>query len=322
MDITRRDLILSAASALAVAFVPATARPSGLVALVTADLEAEIVAVDPASLRVVSRIPCAAGPRSIERLGPTRAVVAHTGEGLVSLIEGSRLRVSAVIGGFQEPRYAAASIDGRFAYVTDSAAAELVTIDVARARIVGRVAVAGPARHLGLTPDGLTLWTALGTKADRIAVLDLSNPARPRLLRHFGTPFAVHDVAATPEGDRFWISAGEGRRVAIYDRASVRPRVILAADAAPQHIAFAGGVAYVASGDDGTLRAHRLADGRRMWTAAVPTGSYNVSSLGGYIVTPSLSRGTLSAVRPGSRSARSPTVARSAHDVCLLGAAR
>ena len=55
-----------------------------------------------------------------------------------------------------------------------------------------------------------------------------------------------------------------------------------------------------------------------MWTAPVPVGSFNVTTGGGLVVTPSLSLGTLAAVAPGRRSASRSIVARSAHDACLL----
>jgi len=56
----------------------------------------------------------------------------------------------------------------------------------------------------------------------------------------------------------------------------VRPVAVLGALGAPQHIAFAGRRALVASGADGVVRLHRL-DGELVDEARVPVGSYNVS---------------------------------------------
>ncbi len=319
MTITRRQLIIGAGAALVAGVAPVSAkRAPKVVALVTADTEAAIVAVDALTRRVVARIPCRPEPRSIERVGRSGALVAHTMEGAVSLIDGRALRVGAVLDGFREPRYAAVARDARHAYITDSAAGEVVTIDLRRARVVARTEVGGPARHLGLGADGRTLWTALGSKADEIAVLDLADAAHPRLRRRFRPPFRAHDVAATPRGGRFWVTSGDRRTVAVYEDSSSEPRITLEADAPPQHVAFAGEIAYIASGDDGTLRAHRVDDGRRMWTAAIPNGSYNVTASDGFTLTPSLSRGTLSIVGAGSRIAVVREIARSAHDVCVI----
>ena len=318
MPTTRREALLGAGAAL-LALSPASARAAAAPrALVTADLEAAIAVVDPRSGRVLGRIACRPGPRSIERIGAGRALVAHTAGGEVSLVDGLRRRVDLVVTGLGEPRYAAVRSYPVVAYVTDSAGDRVVTIDLARGRVVHRLEVGGPARHLGLSADGRRLWTALGNAAAEIAVLDVSDPRRPLLVRRVRPPFLAHDVAASPDG-RFWVSSGDRRRIAVIDPRRASAPSVLEADAPPQHIAFAGAVAYVASGDDGTLRAHRLSDGRRMWTAPVPVGSFNVTTGAGWVVTPSLSMGTLSSAAPGRRSVSRSPVARSAHDACLLG---
>ena len=55
---------------------------------------------------------------------------------------------------------------------------------------------------------------------------------------------------------------------------------------------FRGDRAYVASGESGTLRMHRV-DGRALRRTAVPEDSYNVQQAHGWVVTPGLGRGTL-----------------------------
>ena len=93
----------------------------------------------------------------------------------------------------------------------------------------------------------------------------------------------------------------------------------LTADAAPQHIAFsdAGKAAYVASGDDGTMRVHAL-DGRLLRTSRIPVGSFNVTHGAGHVVSPSLERGTLCILDRNGRVRRTVRVAPAAHDVCLI----
>ena len=97
MDLTRREALLAAGAALLLGAPPALAggRPAAR-ALVTADLEAAIVVVDPASGRALGHVACRPGPRSIERAGPGRALVAHTEGGEVSLVDGRRRRVERV----------------------------------------------------------------------------------------------------------------------------------------------------------------------------------------------------------------------------------
>jgi DNA-binding beta-propeller fold protein YncE len=314
------------AAALATAIDPPAALSAleggGSVALVTADLESHVAAVELSSGRVVGRVRTVDGPRSIESTPFGYAVVAHTSIGRVSLLDTRTLSVGRVLDGFGEPRYTAMHPAERLAYVTDSQRGEVVTIDLPHARIVHRERVPGPARHVALDADAALLWTALGTKAQRIAVLTLVDPRRPRLVRMLSPPFLAHDVVAAPDGRHVWVTSGSKNAVAIYRLAGGPPRVLTAA-APPQHVAFAERRAYLASGADGSLELRRL-DGTVLRTARVPHGSYNVtyesprSALGRpAAATPSLDRGTLCVLSPAGAVRLVRRVARSAHDACI-----
>jgi DNA-binding beta-propeller fold protein YncE len=315
----RREFVVAAA---ALAIAPeALARQLGgtPVALVTADLESRIVAVDLTTGRILRRIPTLPGPRSIEEVGGT-AVVAHTELGALTLVDGARLRVRNVLHGFDEPRYTAASPDRRHAFVTESGSESIVVLDVLRGRVVRRLAVGGPARHLSVDRSGRRLWASLGTKAHRIAVLDVARATRPRLLGTIRPPFLAHDVGFAPSGDLIWVTSGDRRELALFDPRTARARTRFRADAPPQHVTFAGRFAFVTSGDDGTLRTHEAATGRLLRTTRVPVGSYNVQQCwnGTTILTPSLSRGTLCVADGRGRLIRRLDVARSSHDACFV----
>ena len=62
---------------------------------------------------------------------------------------------------------------------------------------------------------------------------------------------------------------------------------------------------------------HRL-DGRPLGLTRVPVGSYNVQQRTGLVVTPSLGHGDLAILDGHGRLRHRLTVARSAHDACLL----
>jgi DNA-binding beta-propeller fold protein YncE len=283
-------------------------------ALVTADREARVVAVRLPAARVDRSIATLEGPRSIESVGRT-AVVCHTSEGAVSLLDADDLRVRRVLRGFGQPRYVAGGREGRLAYVTDSGRGEVAVVDLVRDRIVYRGPVGGPARHV--SAFGRSLWTSLGTKAELIAVLDLTDPRRPRLRGHVRPPFLAHDVGFTPRGARVWVSSGDRGRIAVYDAASRRRLLAIPADAPPQHLTFLESRVYVTSGDDGTLHVHAL-DGRRLRTASIPQGSYNVQEGWGVVLTPSLSQGTLCIVHPHGKPMARVEVATSSHDACFV----
>jgi DNA-binding beta-propeller fold protein YncE len=327
--VDRREFLVAAGAlpiALALGPQASSARAKGTpLALVTADLESHVVVVDLATGSPLSRIETGPGPRAIEYIRNsfgTGVVVAHTEYGIVSLIGAESLSVRrSELDRFQEPRYVCGRPSGRrdeplIAYVTDSAAEEVVAVDVlGRGKVLWRTRVPGPARHISISPDGRTIWTALGTKAARIAVLDASDPRHPRLVRTITPPFLAHDVVFSPDGRTVWVTSGDERRIALYR--GQRPVRFVAAGAAPQHVTFSRTKAFVASGDDGTLRRHRL-DGELIREARVPVGSYNVCFGWDRVVTPSLDQGTVSVLDRNGRVRAVRKIARAAHDACVV----
>jgi DNA-binding beta-propeller fold protein YncE len=292
----RRGFLLAAAAA------PLAAHGRSF-AYVTADTEAHVAIVELGAGRVVHRIPTRPGPRSVERVGAV-AVVAHTAVGAVSILD--ELGVRREVAGFEEPRYTAGSRDGRHAFVTDASRTELLSVELARGEIVGRVKLRLWPRHLSLAPDGRTLWVGLGTATPQFAILDVRDPHRPRLERWVTPPFAGHDVGVAPSG-RVWITAGEDSRIAADGR-------VLPADGAPQHVTFLDGRAYVTSGASGTLRVYDERSARLLHTARIPVGSYNVQFRSDRVLTPSLNAGTLCVLDPAGRFRRTTHVAHSCHD--------
>jgi DNA-binding beta-propeller fold protein YncE len=287
------------------------------VGLVTADLESHVAVVRVPDGKVIRRVPTIAGPRSIERVGES-AVVAHTAHGAVSVLDGGSLSVRTVLHGFDEPRYTTALPGGRYAAVSDSAAGSVVVLDVVRGRVVGRTHVGGPARHISVDRTGQQIWVSLGTKAARVAVVDVKAPARPRLLGTIRPPFLAHDVGFAPDGGRIWVTSGDRNELALLDPRTARVVTRLAAGAPPQHVTFAGANAFVTSGEDGTLDTHAVRSGRRIRSAAVPVGSYNVQEDWGLVLSPSLDRGTLAIADRRGEVLKRVRVARSSHDACLV----
>jgi hypothetical protein len=311
----REFLALVTSSALAARTLVAAAARAPL-ALVTADLDARLIVVGLWDGRVRGSISTLPNPRSIETVGAV-AVVAHSELGAVTLVDAATLRPTHVLRTFREPRYTAAHPGGRYAFVTDAKLGEVVAVDVVRGAVVGRARVGALARHLTISPRGRTLWVALGSKAEQIAVVDVRRPARPRLIRAFRPPFLAHDVAWSPGGRHVWITSGDRVQVAIYGARSGRLARVISADSAPQHVTFARDLAYVSSGWSGTVRVHGT-DGAPVSWSAVPVGSYNVQSGGDRIVTPSLERGTITILDERGRVLRSREIARSCHDACVV----
>jgi DNA-binding beta-propeller fold protein YncE len=312
----RRAFIAGAAS---LVFAPRALAQLGRgseIALVTADLEARLVAVDLATGRIRRYVSTLPEPRSIEAVGDM-AVVAHSEHGAITIVRNATLGVVRVLRGFGEPRYTVGDPTGRLAYVTDAERGHVVVLDVIRGRVVERVRVGAGARHITIDPAGRRLWVALGTKAERIAVVDVARPGRPRLLGLLRPPFLAHDVAWTPDGARVWVSSGDRDELAVFNPRTGKVLKTLPGDAPPQHVSFRRGLAYVTSGDSGTLRVHRTT-GPALATTGVPQGSYNVSHGHGWIVTPGLGGGSLCILDAAGRLLRRRQVARSSHDACIV----
>lgn len=313
----RREFLVATAVPLLARRLPVQAAREP-VALVTADTESHVAVVSLGSHRVLRRVATIEGPRSIQSGVGGVAIVGHSAAGAVTLLEGRPPRVRRVLRGFGQPRYTAFTPDGRHAFVTDSGHGEVAVIDVTRGRIVRRVEVGALARHVTLDPAGRRLWVSLGSSASSISVVDVSEPTRPRLLRHVHPGFLVHDVGFSPSGKRVWVTAGRVPSLAVYTAGGEHLVRTLGADAAPQHITFGPSLAYVASGEGRSLHVHSLRDGRRVHTARIPIGSYNVQRDGGFILTPSLNMGTLTILDRHGRVRAGPRVARAAHDACVV----
>lgn len=309
----RRRFLLGAS---ALVLAPRLRLGATRVALVTADLESRLVAVDLPGGHVRAHVATLAYPRSVERVAET-AVVAHSDIGAVTLVHGSTLSVRHVLRSFGEPRYTAGHPDGRHAYVTDAARGEVVALDVLAGRVLAREPVGPRARHITLSPDARTLWVALGSKAEEIAVVDVARRTRPRLVRRFRPPFLAHDVGFAPDGRRAWVSSGDRNQLAVYDVLAGRPIARPYGDAPPQHVTFAGDLVYVTSGWSGTLRVHRV-DGTPLARTVVPVGSYNVQQTAGWVVTPALGHGDLTACDERGRIRFSERIAESSHDACIV----
>ncbi len=286
-------------------------------AFVTADLQAHVVVASTADGSVRHRIATHEGPGSIEA-APGQAIVAHPDYGVVSVLDTGTMEVRRVLEGFEEPAYTAIAPSGRYAYVSDSGLGELAVIELRGGRVVARAPVGDDARHLSIAPDGRTLWVALGMEAPEVVEVSLRDPERPRVQGRLELPFLAHDVVCAPDGGRLWVTSGTERRIALYRPGRPAPLRTVSSNAAPQHVSFGHGNAFVASGDDGALVTHDAATGKVVNRDRLPVGSFNISRLGDLVVSPSLEQGTVTLADRGGRVLLSRRIAEAAHDACLV----
>jgi DNA-binding beta-propeller fold protein YncE len=311
---------LLAVLALAALAVPsAVARPSGgtPVALVTAETENQLIAVSFPGGKVLRRVPVAADPQNVVA-NQRVVVVVSPGSGAVTLLDARTLRGAKVLRGFGAPHLAALDPSGKWAYVTDDPRGQLDVLSLTQKRVVRRLYVGLGAHHLSLSPDGQRLWVALGEQAHEISIVDVSRPSHPRLLRRFDPRFVAHDLAFSPQGNRVWVTSSEDRWVRVLDARTGRRLFSVAAGPPPQHVVFAAWTrtrAYVTSGYASRIELVDPRRGRILRIASAPYGSFNLTLIGGNVVTSSLLRGTVSDFDSNLRLRRTVEVAPAARGV-------
>jgi DNA-binding beta-propeller fold protein YncE len=311
-----RVLALAVVFLLAVPLAPgrAAVRP---VALVTAETENELVAVDPDTGQILRRVSLPADPEYVGVKGATVVVVSGRA-GAVSLLAWPSLRLRAVLHGFGQPHLVAFSPKGNWAYVTDDERGQLDVINLATQRVVSRIYVGPLAHHLAVSPDGRRLWIALSESARTIVVVDLSHPAQPRVSGRFDPGFAVHDLEFSPNGKDVWATGAATPRVGVFDAANHRLLFSVTAASGPQHVAFAGRYAYIASGYGSSIEQVNASTGKVLRTTALPYGSFELAASDGLVVTSSLFDGRLAVLNGQLRLLRVVQVAPVTRDVTLV----
>src|SRR5205807_661198 len=129
---------------------------------------------------------------------------------------------------------------------------------------------------------GARYAVVVSPRAGAVTVVSTPSLRIVRVLRGFVNP---HLAAPTADGQGVYVTDdGSGQLVAI--RLTGRPRVV--------RRAFGGmREAFVTSGYDSSLEIVDRASGRVLRTVRVPYGSFNVATFGGFVVTSSLLRGTV-----------------------------
>jgi DNA-binding beta-propeller fold protein YncE len=302
----------------------ATAHRAGrgdLAAVVTAETEHAVLEVSPGTGRVLRRVAVTGDPTTLAA-APTGPIVACSpAAGTVTLLAWPGLRPVAVLHRFQTPEIAAITPDGEWALVSD-AAGTVSTIRLSSRRIVDRVWVGRGAHHLAISPRQRVAWVALGETAHTIVRLDITDPTHMRVAGRLHPRTASHDLAFSPNGTTVWVTSSDAPSVTVYAAATGHAVASVPAGIAPQHVAFSQTTparAYITSGYGRSLEMVDAASGRILHRAALPYGSFNLSTLGSVVATTSLLDGKVTILRPGNLRPRlSVTVAPEAREIVLL----
>jgi DNA-binding beta-propeller fold protein YncE len=286
---------------------------------VTAETKNRLVTVDPATGRVERRVPVSPDPQFVAA-DRSRAVVVSPGSGAVTVLSRPSLRAVKVLRNFDAPHIVAIAADRRYAYVTDDARGQLAAIRLGDGRLVDRIEVGPQAHHIAVSPDGRRLWIGLGESASTVVIVNVSDPAHPRVLGSFDPGFAAHDLRFTPDGRSVWITASAARDVGVFDARTHRLVRRVPGGEAPQHVAFGGrrdALAYVTSGYGSRIAMVWARTGRVLKVADAPYGSFDLDATGKLVATSSLLRGTLAVYDDRLRPLRVFRLAPATRDVAL-----
>jgi YVTN family beta-propeller protein len=288
------------------------------VALVTAEIRNQLLAVSLSGGEVLRRVHLD-DPQTVAAAPSGQAVVVSP-KGTVTLLDWRSLRPVAVLRGFRSPQIAAITPDGDWVYVTDAATGELSVIELQTRRVVDRLRVGADAHHLAISPDFQRAWVALGESATTIVVLDTSRANRPRVIGRIRPRVPAHDLAFAPDGRTVWVTSATARYVSILNASTGRLVATVPAGPAPQHIAFGPYVhprAFITSGYGSTIELVDVARHKVLRRAAVPYGSFNVTTAGGLVVTSSLVNGAVTELTSNLRRRLEVKVAPSARDAAI-----
>lgn len=267
------------------------------VALVTAETQNRLLAVALPSGKVLRRLRMPTDPENVAVVGAKHVVVVSPRAGAVTVLSTPSLRIVRVLRGLSDPHVVAATADLQGVYVTDDGSGQLLAIRFSpRPHVVRRVFVGLGAHHFAVSPSGNEAWVALGERARAIVMVDVSDPWRPKVVGRFDPGFAAHDLAFSSDR-RVWVTAADRRFLTIFDTRTLRPVARIPAGAPPQHVAIGyADDAFVTSGYGSSLEIVDRSSGRIRRTVRVPYGSFDVTVGGGFAVTSSLLRGTVTEV--------------------------
>jgi DNA-binding beta-propeller fold protein YncE len=298
-----------------------SAAPRRLVAVVTAETEHAVLAVSTRTGHVLRRAHVAGDPTTLASAPEGPVVVVSPDAGVVTILSWPGLNRLAVVRGFRSPQIAAVTPDGEWALVSDAATGDVSTIELADDQVVDRVHVGDGAHHIAVSPNQRSAWVALGETAHTIVRLDLRNPGHLRIVGRIQPGQAAHDLAFAPNGATVWVTSATAPDVSVRSARSGRLLATVPAGPAPQHVTFSQGppaAAYISSGYGSTIEMVNPTTRRVTRRAAVPYGSFNLSTLDNLVATTSLLNGTVTILSRDLHRRLDATVAPEAREIVLL----
>jgi len=291
------------------------------VAVVTAETEHAVLAVSTRTGHVLRRTHVVGDPTTLASAPGGPVVVISPDAGAVTILSWPGLTRMAVLRGFRSPQIAAVTPDGQWALVSDAVTGDVSAIELADDRVIDRVHVGYGAHHMAVSPDQRSAWVALGETAHTIVRLDVRNPAHLRIVGRIQPGQAAHDLAFAPDGATVWVSSATAPDVSVRSARTGRLLATVPAGPAPQHVTFSqepAAAAYISSGYGSTIETVNPATRRVTRRAAIPYGSFNLSTLDDLVATTSLLNGRVTILSRDLHRRMEAVVAPEAREIVLL----
>jgi PQQ-dependent catabolism-associated beta-propeller protein len=219
--------------------VPAHAATAGSLVYVSTEEGGEVVAFDPASAAVVSRIPVGKRPRGL-KLSPDGKLLyvalsgspraapgvdestlppadrAADGVGVVDL---RTHKVVRTLPSGQDPEAFDVSRDGKTLYVSNEETAEMTVLDLASGKVKGKVDVGHEPEGVTLRPDGKVVYVT--SEQDNVVVAVATGTLK--VLAHMPTGPRPRSVTFTRDGATAFVTSENGAQVTVLDAARGKP---------------------------------------------------------------------------------------------------
>ncbi len=182
---------------------------------VTTELEQSVTIIDPATLKIVGRVPTGQ-PEShmlaISRDG-RRGYTSNVGPGTVSVLDLHARKLLSVIRVCQVAQRIALSVDDKYAFTSDQREPRLAVIDTDNNQVKTWIPMPGIGYGTAVTPDGRCLLVALINR-NKVGAIDLNTM---QLSRTLDVPRAPQEILVRPDGARAFVSCDASRQVAVLD---------------------------------------------------------------------------------------------------------
>jgi DNA-binding beta-propeller fold protein YncE len=206
---------------------------------VTTELEQAITVFDPASLKVVGKIPT--GQAESHMLAITRdgrrGYTANVGPGTVSVLDLTARKLIMVIPISGETQRIALSVDDKLVFTADQKKPQLAVIDTATNKLKNWVELPGTGYGAAPTPDGRWLLVAVpGT--NQVAVVDLKSM---RTAQTVDVPAAPQEVLVRPDGRMAYVSCDKSGKVAAINTSTWKVERLIDAGKSVDGLAWVAG---------------------------------------------------------------------------------